>query len=646
MFSKEFIEKICAIEKEAQSLREVYHRIIEHIFCTKNFISSKAYPRSEIIYSSKVDSREFLCALHRVVTTLKMEEFEIKKDFNDDISFLEAKIELFARRIGANSDNFRVVKSKIKIDELEFKRLYERVYRVITTFFVSDRTKRAIRSFLVLIKKQSRLFPTHLPVNDKIPKNSAVKIEYVTVRKLLEKLIECHDTLLTDKLVETVVFTYDHFISPHSFLIYLVQKYYTPHPFMMSYSEYCHLKAHQISTMKLRILDIIKYWVEERRGDFQRDPTLLSLLVTFIESIHQMAKESNSQIEFMNTWEKVKSIISSILYEKNEQKWKERSKKLQEEQSINSRQQLVRVSSASKVRTSVSPGSITPQRGTPSRLLTRTSIFSLKTDLLNKTPSNSDDKLLLPWDPSDIAKQLTLIDHKFFCKIDLFEMLIKRWNNQNSSKECPNITAAINRFNTMSFWVQYIILYQKNEDDRYHLVQKFIVIACFCLQYRNFNSAHVIYSGLLRLHASGIWKATISANQDFAKLQKIFDSETFTQDMDKEYRTNKEPTVPSIPYFTKVFFRLQDNINFFAKFEGNEKYLKHFHLSQIAEVCKLMRQFQKTPFEFKKITGIYQYLKSEYKEKAEIDLESSSVDEILRNKVIEVKKNLEVAAFL
>src|SRR5438105_1445306 len=123
LFTKEFIEKICSIEKEAHSLREVYQRIIEHIFCTKNFTSSKAYPRSEIIYSSQVDSREFLCALHRVVMTLKAEEFEIKKDFNDDISFLEAKIELFARRIGANGDNFRVFKSKIKIDELEFKRL-------------------------------------------------------------------------------------------------------------------------------------------------------------------------------------------------------------------------------------------------------------------------------------------------------------------------------------------------------------------------------------------------------------------------------------------------------------------------------------------------------------------------------------------
>lgn len=634
LFSEEFIEKICEIEQTASSLSEVYEKMIEHIICTKNFVYTKAHPRSEIIYASQVDSREFLGALDKVVVALKAEEFDIKKNFNDDINFLEAKIEKFARQIGATADNFRAFKSKIKVDETEFNRLYERIYRLVSSFSVTDKTKKALRPFFNVMQKNLRLFPTHQPVHDKMPENTAVTIEYVSVRKLLEKLTECHDTLMTDKLVETVVFTYDHFISPHSLLLYLVQKYYTPQPLMMTFTEYRCLKAHQISTTKLRILDIIKYWVEERKGDFERDAALLSLLMTFIESIQRTVKESSSQTEFRNTWEKVKAIVKSILYQKNEQKWKERSRKLQEERGSDAKQlNHLKFNSAHKVRTSLSPR-LAP-RTLPSKQ-SKISLFSGFKGLVNDVSLLPSDMLISLWDPSDIAKQLTLIDHKYLSKIDIYEMLVKRWSGKDSAKECPNITAAINRFNTMAFWVQYIILNQKKEEDRHLLIRKFLAIANLCLSFRNYNSAHVIYLGLIRLHANNIWDASTSSNQEFAKLQKIFGSENFTQDMDTEYRAGEGPAVPSIPYFTKVFFRLQDNVNFFAKFEGSEKYLKHANLSQIAEICKLMRQFQKRSYDFKKHSSIYQYLKSEYKEKTEIDLESSDVDELLRKKLIEV----------
>ncbi len=43
---------------------------------------------------------------------------------------------------------------------------------------------------------------------------------------------------------------------------------------------------------------------------------------------------------------------------------------------------------------------------------------------------------------------------------------------------------------------------------------------------------------------------------------------------------------------------------------------------------------------------MYNYLKQGYKEKKDIDFENEDAEEALRNKVTEIKKNLEVAAFL
>lgn len=659
IFSNDFIQNVFLIENTSQSLREMYERIIEHIFCTKNADESyfKSYPRSEIIYSILVESRKFFELYSRAMTELKTENFivkkelsdENKKDISDHISFLQAKLEKFIRQISCTNANFLSYKGKLKIDEVELKRLYERSRALYHSFSLKERTKRCLRDFYAFCQRQIILFPTYQPVNDKAPKNSAISIEYVTVRKLLEKLTECNKTIFAEILMETVIFTYDHFISPHNLLLFLIKKYYTPRPFMMCFSEYSKFKDEQSNTTKLRILDIIKFWVEERRGDFERDPELLTLLITFIESIHKIVKESTSKSEFKSTWEKVHAIINSILYKKKEEIWCKKA----EEQAQQQQQQLPPPIIHSKT-TRDSLGSPMRTRGNVSPISTpkvrvksfKVSRFHNSNELNKRLSMTSDECLILLWEPKEIAKQLTLVDHKLFCKIDIFEMVQKRWKRTEFVDQCPNSLALIRRFNSVSFWVQYLILIRGSEDERCHLIQKFLEIAAFCLEFSNYNSAHSIYCALVRLHDNGVWSGILSTDPNFLMLKEVFCRENFTLEMDRVYRSLELPAIPSIPYFTTAFFKLQDNITLFTKFDGPEKYLKNALLEKISECCKLMRRFQKVPFQFKKNDMMYKYLKQGYKEKKEIDFERDDAEEALRNLVTEVKKNLEVAAFL
>lgn len=575
-----------------------------------------------------VDSRLFLDPLKKAITALKIEDFRIRKDFNDEISFLETKFDKFIRQIGTTPETFRIFKGKLKIDEAELNRLHEKVFFILRKFPIKDRTKKALRDFILFTQKHINMLPSHHPVQDRAPHNSKITIEYVTVRKLLEKLTECHETILAQELLETVIFNYDHFISPPNLLLYLIKKYYTPRPLMMTFMEYRHFKTHQSSTTKQRIIDIVKFWLEERQGDFERNPDLLTLLITFIESVHKIEKETICKEDFKNACERVEIILRSI----------HNGQKKDEKQKCGRRGGRGR-STAFTLNLNSDNVSATPSNRLQSIL--KVSRFRSGHSLYKKIPLAGDENFLMAWDSKEIAKQLTLIDHKLFSKIDLYEMLKKRWNRSEFSYECFNVTTAIRRFNSLSFWVQYVILYQDKDEERYELLAKFLSIAAHCLEFYNYNTAHAIYAALLPLNANGIWNSSTTIELDFAKLQDVFKSETFFQDMDKEYRRIDGPAVPSISYFTKVFFKLQDNVNFFARFEGPEKYLRSCMLSQIADCSKLMRKFQKAPFDFNKNETMYNFLKKDYKLKDDINFDSEDAEEILRNKMMEVKQTVE-----
>mmetsp|Transcript_1665 Transcript_1665/g.1493 ORF Transcript_1665/g.1493 Transcript_1665/m.1493 type:complete len:150 (+) Transcript_1665:1234-1683(+) len=117
--------------------------------------------------------------------------------------------------------------------------------------------------------------------------SKSLVIDFITVRKLLEKVVDINQPGFFRKLV---IHTYDLFITPLNLMLYFIFKYFIPKPLNMSKSEMSHYLSH-IKNQKVHILRIIKTWVETRKLDFVRTNHLTTTLNDFLEIIHSIEKD-------------------------------------------------------------------------------------------------------------------------------------------------------------------------------------------------------------------------------------------------------------------------------------------------------------------------------------------------------------------
>lgn len=65
---------------------------------------------------------------------------------------------------------------------------------------------------------------------------------------------------------------------------------------------------------------------------------------------------------------------------------------------------------------------------------------------------------IIDFHPLEIARQMTLYSFGQFCLIEPSEIMQQRWNSAEKEKLCPNVMRMIRRFNTVSLWVQTVLL--------------------------------------------------------------------------------------------------------------------------------------------------------------------------------------------
>ncbi|XP_067932600.1 rap guanine nucleotide exchange factor 2-like isoform X2 [Watersipora subatra] len=157
-------------------------------------------------------------------------------------------------------------------------------------------------------------------------------------------------------------------------------------------------------------------------------------------------------------------------------------------------------------------------------------------------------------DPMELAMQLTVNDYKVFQDIEPTEYI-----DNLIGRESAYGTNQLNMFeqlvNREMFWVASVVCAETNIFRRIKCIKRFIKIAKYCKEFKNFNSMFAILSGLntgtvSRLHNT--WEKLPS------KYQKIFDDLLFfldpTRNMSK-YRNllnNASSTPPVIPIFPIV----------------------------------------------------------------------------------------------
>ncbi|KAH9244834.1 hypothetical protein BASA81_017726 [Batrachochytrium salamandrivorans] len=188
----------------------------------------------------------------------------------------------------------------------------------------------------------------------------------------------------------------------------------------------------------------------------------------------------------------------------------------------------------------------------------------------------------------DIARSLTLRDWTMFKAIHLSEFVHfiapdSYFDTQNDTKEARtiNLTAFIQRFNQIGFWVATTVCSYSDLKQRTRALSKLIRVAQHCFSFGNFNTCMAIFSGLntspvLRLKRT-FEGLSLRVSALYAELERCFDF----QNNYKAYRDIEDKShFATIPFLGLIIKDLSGMKEVYAKRlpNGLINFEKHWEL--------------------------------------------------------------------
>lgn len=219
---------------------------------------------------------------------------------------------------------------------------------------------------------------------------------------------------------------------------------------------------------------------------------------------------------------------------------------------------------------------------------------------------------LLDIDYIELARQLTLMEFRYYSKITKFACLSKVWGRKSGLTDLIEpITDFIRASNQLTNFVAYMILRKPDPKKRVQVIRYFVSVAEKCRQYNNFSSMTAI---ILALYSSPIhrlkktWKYvspdTLLHLQNMNKLMNS--SRNFNEYRDMLKFVGSEPCVP----FFGVYL---SDLTFV--FHGNPDYLMNrprmLNFAKRAKTCEIVLgidRFKSTGYNLQEVPEIQRYL--------------------------------------
>ncbi|XP_073405205.1 RAS guanyl-releasing protein 1-like isoform X1 [Dendrobates tinctorius] len=121
----------------------------------------------------------------------------------------------------------------------------------------------------------------------------------------------------------------------------------------------------------------------------------------------------------------------------------------------------------------------------------------IKKPFLQSPSFNKKRKVSLLFDhlePSELADHLTYLEFKCFCRISHLDY--QSYTLQNSLREIPRLERSVNLCNSISQWVQLMILNRPTPQQRAEVFTKFIQVTQKLRKLQNFNTLMAVIGGL------------------------------------------------------------------------------------------------------------------------------------------------------
>lgn len=217
---------------------------------------------------------------------------------------------------------------------------------------------------------------------------------------------------------------------------------------------------------------------------------------------------------------------------------------------------------------------------------------------------------LVDYDPQELARQITLIDHEQLAAVKSYEFLDTAWSKEDKETRCPNLMKLIKRFNLSTFWVATEILQAPDKAARTNLLKHFILITKWLRKLNNYNGAFQIIAGLGQ---SSVFRLKDAWDDVPKKILKKHEKSKEILSRDRAYeryravlKTVNPPCVPYLGLCLSDLLHIEEAHPHLDS-DGLVNFDKRF---LVAKIIRDIQGFQNTPYCLEQVFFIREFLSS------------------------------------
>eukprot|EP00727_Mastigamoeba_balamuthi_P013641 m51a1_g890 putative domain containing protein (836) ;mRNA; r:9608-13135 len=218
--------------------------------------------------------------------------------------------------------------------------------------------------------------------------------------------------------------------------------------------------------------------------------------------------------------------------------------------------------------------------------------------------------------PLEIARQLSLVEQDIIHAIRVTELSKMAWMQKDEAQrkaEAPNVLRYIAESDKISMWVSAEVVFTANLKQRASILARFIDVAQYCYQMKNWNGMMEVLIGLQHPSVSRLvhtWELLPKSSQvAFANMAKLASPDhNYSQWRELTADVISQPSLPYLALWLKDLFFIEEGNPLFTPAGSNIVNIEKLRLlGRVFETFLLMKQ---NLFRFKPVPPIMEFLRN------------------------------------